>query len=245
MKHFYVNEDKLSCELSERLKKVYGFEFSYAVFPKDFGIFNSTRNRDEVNLLKYPIFSTSSKGACVASRLIYMYMSDSRRSTKTPNLVSWLESNFLNALKTGEPHNEYKEEFLLSNQVSSLFSVTVSEHEDDFAGFFFMYSNALKQHDMESKIKNSGLKLQLDTLHFYLTRRYPRVTNPNFYNGSMKERTAEILHLTASGKSCNEIMQIIPLSANGVNYHLDRAKSLLNARNKVELIYNAKQSCFI
>lgn len=245
MKHSYVKEDALSCELSERLKKVYGFEFSYAVFPKDFGIFYSTKHHDEINFLKYPIFSTSNKGACVASRLIYMYMSDCRKSIPPSNLNSWLGNNFLNALKTEEPHNKYKEEFLVSNKVSSMFSMTVSEHEDDFAGFFFMYSNTFKQNEMERKIRNSGLILQLETLHFYLTRRYPRVTNPNFYNGSMKERTAEILHLTASGKSCNEITQIIPLSANGVNYHLDRAKSLLNAKNKVELIYNAKQSCFI
>jgi len=225
-----------SRELSEKLKQIKGVKFSYAVFPKD---------NDEIRLDDFPVFSCSQNSVNILSRLIYLYMSCEYKESCLAHFSDWLHSSSASQQSAATTGIKDSYAILASYQVRSFSVVSVAEPDDNFVGFFFIYSSLYSQKQLEDKIEQTGLFSQLEMLHFYLTRRYPRITNPDFHNGSMKERTAEILHLTASGKSCSEIMQILPLSANGVNYHLGRAKSLLNARNKAELIYNAKRDCFI
>ncbi|WP_028109061.1 helix-turn-helix transcriptional regulator [Ferrimonas futtsuensis] len=46
----------------------------------------------------------------------------------------------------------------------------------------------------------------------------------------------QILRLTAEGFSSEEVAEQLSLTESGVNYHLDRLKELLNARNRAQLI---------
>ncbi|WP_028115002.1 helix-turn-helix transcriptional regulator [Ferrimonas kyonanensis] len=55
----------------------------------------------------------------------------------------------------------------------------------------------------------------------------------------MKNKTINILKLTALGLTSAEIAKEMFLSSRGVDYHLEIAKEILGAKNKANLIYLA------
>ncbi|USD36104.1 LuxR family transcriptional regulator [Ferrimonas sp. SCSIO 43195] len=60
--------------------------------------------------------------------------------------------------------------------------------------------------------------------------------NPIANFSCLSERALAILRLTAEGNSSEEVAEQLSLTESGVNYHLDRIKELLNARNRAQLI---------
>ena len=65
--------------------------------------------------------------------------------------------------------------------------------------------------------------------------------NPIANFGLLSLNCIKILKLAAEGDSSEEIGQKLFLSERGVNYHLDRARDLLGARNRTNLISKAYQ----
>jgi len=76
----------------------------------------------------------------------------------------------------------------------------------------------------------------LERCHKLLQLDSSRETNPYIRHGVFSETCQKILKMTADGMSVKMIAVKLGLTEEGVTYHITRAKKVLNARNKTQLI---------
>lgn len=117
-----------------------------------------------------------------------------------------------------------------------------TENIDDSIACFVLYSS-LCQTELKARLQAPGVPELLELVHFYFSHTYPWRTNPQIINGTFKEKTIEVLKLTALGYSSKKIAEELHLTVRGVNYHIERAKVQLEAHSKAELINIAKKYC--
>ncbi|AZG73289.1 helix-turn-helix transcriptional regulator [Shewanella livingstonensis] len=127
----------------------------------------------------------------------------------------------------------------------SCLTIIVSSPEQDFVGGFAIFSEQIKQDDLEDYLEKNKIADYLDLIHFYMSRKYSNLTSPSQYNGTIKPKTRKVIELTAMGFHVSEISNMLHLTERGVSYHLDLAKEVLVAKNKMELIYKATHECII
>ncbi|GLO63507.1 hypothetical protein MACH09_40150 [Vibrio sp. MACH09] len=243
MNNLSHNKDTLRGELLTLLKKDNFFDFTYIVTPKNFE--DKRLNRKDIS--NYPVYSTDPSQEPMMLALLQLYLRWTSGRNEKISLAEMLKWTVADPASVYVDLNTRAHAQRILNQfdIISLDSYCVCEKSDAFQGLFLVSSKSIKQQKLYSITSKLYTSSNYKVVHYFLTRQYPRLTNPIFYNGQLKDRTARILDLTASGKSSEEITQEIHISKNGVNYHLDKAKSLLNAKNKVELIFNAKTLCII
>lgn len=109
---------------------------------------------------------------------------------------------------------------------------------------FLIYSK-MSEEELKDKVESSGVSECLDLLSFYFTRKYPQHVNPIILKGTIDNKAVSVLELTAIGLNSREISEILSISARGVDYHIEKTKSLLGASNKAELVSIAKSLCLI
>ncbi|GIU06604.1 response regulator transcription factor [Shewanella sp. MBTL60-112-B2] len=118
----------------------------------------------------------------------------------------------------------------------SSFSYTIDLH-NNYSGFFKGFSKSSEialtdtlQHDSD------WIKPILKQFCRELTQEHMNTLNPITNYAVLSKPCIEILKLTADGASSREIAKQLHITERGVNYHIDRARDLLGARNRIHLI---------
>lgn len=131
------------------------------------------------------------------------------------------------------------------NNIESSAYLFVSEKEDDFVGVFLVISEQLDSENLIARLQQDNIEEELKMLHFYMTRKHPKLTNPMIYSNFLKPKTLKVVELTCYGLSSKEISELLHLTERGVHYHLDQAKEILKAKNKAELVSKAHKLCVL
>ena len=115
---------------------------------------------------------------------------------------------------------------------------------ENYIGVFVLLSDS-DNDNLESNIEEKFIPQYLDLLHFYCLRSSVTTNAKPPISANIPSKTLNILRLTSCGASSQEIAEQLYLTTRGVEYHLQRAKEILNASNKVELVSLAKDNCLI
>lgn len=118
----------------------------------------------------------------------------------------------------------------------SRFSYTINLH-NNHSGFIkgFSTCNEIALADTLQQ-ESSWIKPILKQFCCELTQEHMNTLNPITNYAVLSKPCIEILKLTADGASSREIAEKLHITERGVNYHIDRARDLLGARNRIHLI---------
>lgn len=130
---------------------------------------------------------------------------------------------------------------LLSHELDKLsaqsrFSFRGQEH-NDYAPFMLMFS-ALPENELELALdsqKHYWTELLSDFCS-KVTLEYMQQLTPLLNFKIISPRCIEIMQLIADGHTSAEVSKQLYLTERGINYHLDRAKELIGAKNRIHLI---------
>jgi len=241
-------------DFRSKLAVVEHFDFVYVVLPKQ-GIrkkLSGSRvsdNKMATNTRKSPLFCTSDKSK-------KMFLTVKHMASLWPEVIpdfqingnAWPKGFYTSSNFQGDTAFYQKLKTLKSANDSMKIVVQYYciSPDDNFIGLFFvMHQGSELTESLRESINQPWVAALLELTHFYMTRKYPSLTNPNLYNGSIREKTLKILEHTAAGMNYRDIGEELHLTERGVHYHIDRAKLLLNATNKADLVRIAKECCLI
>ncbi|TKB48426.1 LuxR family transcriptional regulator [Ferrimonas sediminicola] len=107
----------------------------------------------------------------------------------------------------------------------------------DWMAVFVFFSN-LPREELLANLRwhEAEIEHQLTLYASHFNERCIAQLNPIANFNCLSERALQVLKLTAEGGSSEEVAEALSLTESGVNYHLDRLKDLLNARNRAQLI---------
>ncbi|MGS0681590.1 helix-turn-helix transcriptional regulator [Shewanella sp. 125m-7] len=102
----------------------------------------------------------------------------------------------------------------------------------------FVFFSDLPREDLLARLlpHENEIEAQLIMFASYFNEQHISQLNPISNFNCLSERSLTILRLTADGYSSEELAAKLCITESGVNYHLDRLKELLNAKNRVQLI---------
>jgi len=114
------------------------------------------------------------------------------------------------------------------------------EGNSDWIGIFHLF---FREHQQDTKQLLEPIEQEL----FSLLQEYSEIfvahahqdINPIANFGLLSSNCVKILEMAADGDSSEEIGKKLFLSERGVNYHLDRAREILDARNRTNLVSKA------
>ncbi|MBL4912825.1 LuxR C-terminal-related transcriptional regulator [Shewanella schlegeliana] len=102
----------------------------------------------------------------------------------------------------------------------------------------FVYFSDLPREELLARLQPHEAEIETQLMMFasYFNEQFISQINPISNFNCLSERSLTILRLTAEGYSSEELAAKLCITESGVNYHLDRLKELLNAKNRVQLI---------
>ncbi|USD39086.1 MULTISPECIES: helix-turn-helix transcriptional regulator [Ferrimonas] len=114
---------------------------------------------------------------------------------------------------------------------------------EDWMGIFHLFSDqrraVVQQNVMNKHEELVDLLLEFSSLFCCLAH---QDINPIANFGLLSPNCIKILTMVAEGDSSEEIGKKLFLTERGVNYHLDRAREILGARNRTNLVSKAYQT---
>ncbi|WP_028114800.1 helix-turn-helix transcriptional regulator [Ferrimonas kyonanensis] len=119
---------------------------------------------------------------------------------------------------------------------------TAVDTRPDIIGLCMLFSS-LPEEDVLARINNQtqGLSELLTEYSAIFNALTFRSINPLINFGVLSPTCAKILALVADGYSSEEIGRQLHITERGVNYHLDRARQIMVARNRTNLVSKAYQ----
>ena len=236
-------------ELQSQLAELSFCDISYSVYPADGFKPKSSSRADSVShahqhFRQYPLISTCPLHQEFVGR--YRQWLYKRRIPFAPFMLKghW-PSKFVRTAycDVGDKLQSEKTRLFADYGVNSEASLFVNIHDEQLAGHF-MINSTMSQQDLDETLEQALVRKTLELTHFYLTRRF-RAINPHVHNGTIKPRTLKVLDLISKGANSQEAAVNLYMTARGVNYHLERSRSVLNARNTADLVRIAKESCIL
>ncbi|MDI3325475.1 LuxR C-terminal-related transcriptional regulator [Pontibacterium granulatum] len=228
--------DKIFSELQGLLKQLGFVYFTYSSVPRDLGskesLFSLTKRRygtDTQGTLPEHIVTRYYREMATLDPLwkalpltSQPVMADSRESTSSPMVDG----------------------FWQQYGISSRVYVPVGKHEDKpWFNYFGLYHEKSQAEFNQLYRDLSGTLLPLlERCHKLLLLDGTRDTNPYLKHSVFSATCTNILRMTAEGMSVKMIADNLGLTEEGVTYHITRAKKVLNARNKTQLIARLYQS---
>lgn len=242
----------LMAELKKHMIRFDKIEIAYRICPrKGLGQLRGKKldNRQAIkHIINYPALTTNPE---VLMRLARMEKLTVNSNLQFSNFVlngdwplNYFEMNYWYTEQSWQKLAETQKVEMLEVSLSSYCSVA-DQPKDSFVGLFGMFSDALNQEELLNYLEDNKISEYLELIHFYMTHKYPSLTNPSSYNGTIKPKTQKVIELTAMGFNVSQISSLLHLTERGVSYHLDLAKEALGAKNKMELIYKATNELMI
>ncbi|QIZ76107.1 helix-turn-helix domain-containing protein [Ferrimonas lipolytica] len=196
-------------------------------------------------ILNYPVLSTDDEFRVLFDRLQRIVLQDYNNVMKFQLNGDWPKGLYFGPFNKCEGKSLARTIELCSElNINSAVEFYSFCENDNFVGYFCITSSGSQQELIEY-VNKPLITTTLDLTHFYLTRSYPSLVNPNNFNGVINEKTRAVIQLAAEGNSCKDIGHKLCLTERGVNYHLDRAKNILGASNKTDMVRLAKNNCLI
>ncbi|BDY04556.1 LuxR family transcriptional regulator [Ferrimonas sp. YFM] len=159
--------------------------------------------------------------------------SDEAYFNKHPMGVSVWQDPDLSGAK-GEQFGRLLAEYGIRSR--GVWHLPVRYHPDWLAAFVYFSDLPREQLLANLKEHEAEIEHQLTLYASYFNEQCIASINPIANFNCLSERALQILRLTAEGFSSEEVAEQLSLTESGVNYHLDRLKELLNARNRAQLI---------
>lgn len=228
--------DKIFSELQVLLKQLGFVYFTYSSVPRDLG------SKDSLFSLTKRRYGADTQGT-LPEHIVTRYY---REMATLDPLWSALPSATQPVLANIGEHTSSPtvDGFWEQYGISSRVFIPVGKHEDKpWFNYFGLYHEKSQAEFNQLYRDLSGTLLPLlERCHKLLLLDGSRDTNPYLKHSVFSATCTSIMRMTAEGMSVKMIADNLGLTEEGVTYHITRAKKVLNARNKTQLIARLYQS---
>lgn len=229
--------DKIFSELEVLLRQL-GFQyFTYSSVPRDLA---SPDSLFSVSKRSYGVDTQGSLPEYIVSRYYREIATLDPLWSVLPTTVDVLITDARGSASSTQIVDNFWEQYGVASRVY----IPVGKHlEKQWFNYFGLYheKSSAEFTELYKDISCSLLPL-LERCHKLLTLDGSKETNPYVKHAIFSATCTSILRMTAEGMSVKMIADQLGLTEEGVTYHITRAKKVLKARNKTQLIARLYQS---
>ena len=228
--------DKIFSELEVLLRQL-GFRyFTYSSVPRDLA------SKDSLFSVSKRSYGVDTQGS-LPEHIVSRYYREVATLDPLWSVLPTSAEVLVTDVRTGSS-TPIVESFWEQYSVASRAYIPVGKHADKpWFNYFGLYhgKSSAEFTELYKDISGSLLPL-LERCHKLLALDGSKETNPYVRHAVFSATCTNILRMTAEGMSVKMIADHLGLTEEGVTYHITRAKKVLNARNKTQLIARLYQS---